>query len=677
MSYPQANHNGTQELNAAWEAFVKGDVEVSFRAIARITGYSYDYLSSETKKVAKCLLSYDYPALQQVTEDMRREFVLAVAWEWLFFRFPPTKVWDKANEPLATILGTNYVLNIDIEAMSRETYGEGSFADDKILPVPYEQRAELWPELVSLPTLSLAARKIFVRAMQSVQVRSGFVEYYPESFFVDHLPTTPEFDEGLTELAEAGLIDLDPSTTDLLMNLTLKDLKQFAFRHGIKSHGPKHRLIQAIAAQVGQEEIKSLLSSLDTEVWYIRPLVSNLPLLKKYVWTEMHRIGLYLEWVRCVHCLQMAPIRSRVQSPPPYRHMESAMQLDAPPPHRYVEWVLRPDDNARRWTRTEKRLVREVWDSNCDEIVRDLADKYAWDAPLFISDAIVAYLPSDKLEAFKQACKENKTRVWYNLLMYYGELRLAQMKVKFRKPRWLKCAGCGKQFLESSIGGYAEKVGYKIRFCSDCYGRVFSSYYRKAAEPASMSQDDMLNQLTELAIVLESIPSATFVRQPDLAAVSEEKQIAIVRALLAMPSYETYVEAFGSWLKALILAGVLEDGTQRTQRGMRCIAADGHECLSLAEKAIDDWLSAHNIPHEKEPLYPYHFYLNPSGRMRADWKVKEVLIEYAGLMDELEYAAKMETKQELAAEFGFSLIVIEPEDVLSLDKKLGRLVDLQ
>jgi hypothetical protein len=187
----------------------------------------------------------------------------------------------------------------------------------------------------------------------------------------------------------------------------------------------------------------------------------------------------------------------------------------------------------------------------------------------------------------------------------------------------------------------------------------------------------MLKQLVKLATALESVPMATFVRQPELAAVTDEKQIAIVKALLAMPSYEMYVEAFGSWLKALILAGVLEDGTQPTQRGTRCIAADGHECLSLAEKTIDDWLSTHSISHDKEPLYPYHFRFNPSGSMRADWKAGEVLIEYAGLMGEPEYAAKMETKQELAAEFGISLIVIEPEDILSLEKKLGQLVDLQ
>jgi hypothetical protein len=406
------------------------------------------------------------------------------------------------------------------------------------------------------------------------------------------------------------------------------------------------------------------------------PLVVNLPSLKKYVWSEIARIELYLEWVQHIHCLRRPPIGYYVQSPPsahphtrPHRHT---------PPDRHMEPWIRPNDNPRRgWTRTEKRLVREVWNSNCDEIVRNLADQYAWYAPWYISDAISAYLPPDKLEAFRQACEESGTRVYYNLLMHYGEWRLAQMKVAFREPRLLECAGCGRRFREWSVHiSLAKRVGHKINFCNDCYGRVFWDYDHRAV-PISMSQGDMLKQLVKLATALESVPMATFVRQPELAAVTDEKQIAIVKALLAMPSYEMYVEAFGSWLKALILAGVLEDGTQPTQRGTRCIAADGHECLSLAEKTIDDWLSTHSISHDKEPLYPYHFRFNPSGSMRADWKAGEVLIEYAGLMGEPEYAAKMETKQELAAEFGISLIVIEPEDILSLEKKLGQLVDLQ
>ncbi len=142
-----------------------------------------------------------------------------------------------------------------------------------------------------------------------------------------------------------------------------------------------------------------------------------------------------------------------------------------------------------------------------------------------------------------------------------------------------------------------------------------------------------------------------------------------------MPPPQKFVDTFGSWLQALILAGVLKDGTHQTSRGVRCIAIDGHICNSLAEKTVDDWLYSHDISHEKEPLYPYHARLNPY-KMRADWKTQDILIEYAGLMDEPDYAAKMKAKQEIAIEFGLSLIILEPKHILDLDHKLMNLIDI-
>ena len=62
--------------------------------------------------------------------------------------------------------------------------------------------------------------------------------------------------------------------------------------------------------------------------------------------------------------------------------------------------------------------------------------------------------------------------------------------------------------------------------------------------------------------------------------------------------------------------------------------------------------------------------LNPSGRMRADWKVEEILIEYVGLLDDPEYKAKVETKKELAKVFNIEVLFIEPKDILNLGKAL-------
>jgi len=106
---------------------------------------------------------------------------------------------------------------------------------------------------------------------------------------------------------------------------------------------------------------------------------------------------------------------------------------------------------------------------------------------------------------------------------------------------------------------------------------------------------------------------------------------------------------FGSWLKALIEAEVLEDGARRTSRGTQCLAKDGHVCLSLGEKTIDDLLHSHGITHEKE--YPY-----PERDFRADFLVDGVFIEYFGLTGDPDYDAKTRLKQRICKKHEIKLI---------------------
>ena len=183
----------------------------------------------------------------------------------------------------------------------------------------------------------------------------------------------------------------------------------------------------------------------------------------------------------------------------------------------------------------------------------------------------------------------------------------------------------------------------------------------------------MLRYLFELSKALEFIPTRKYMESIVLPIHSVEKQIATGKILLKMPAYEIYIEKFGSWLKCLSSAGVLDDGHRKTSRGIQCLANDGHLCLSLGEKAIDDWLSNHDVPHEKESFYPFDEELNPNKLSRTDWKIGNVFIEYAGLMDDPEYASKMKNKKQLADKNGLHLIIIEPSDLFSLDEKLKTL----
>lgn len=658
----QANQSiSRSRFSQAWHAFMASELTIALKTLK-----GEARLSAEHKKqldMVHCLQAYSYPALKELSSELRREFALVVSWNFLLEAYPYQEVWWAKKDYLASLLGSGYIFDIDVDATSIELDGEKLYSESHTLPIAYEQSNQLWPKLSAFSRLSLAARTLFIRTVKYVQPRTSLADSQRIG-----LQDIPNAESALDELFKAGLVDPNPKAASLLMGLTLKKLKQFAFEHSIKPHGPKHRLAQSIVAQVEPTRIQDLVDDTLGGKSYVRPLTADLPLLKKYVWAETHRIELHLRWVQQIYCLKIPPQRitgtqSKKRTGPRYLPMEP------------WNWTLKTDSDyspMRGWKGTEKKLVREIWDASCDKILLELVAEYAWDATVYIGEAIANHLPPEKLHSFIQTCEQNGTRSHYSLLSQYGELRLNQMKVKIREPRLLKCAGCGREFVEWSIRpSIAKRVNYKIRFCADCYQSVFwPSDHNTQYE--SLDDDTMLEKLHTLATAMSNVPMTTFMRNPNFVTVSEEKQVAVVRAILDMPSYEAYVEKFSSWLRALILAGVLEEGTQRTSRGIRCIAADGHECLSLAEKTVDDWLTNHNIPHEKEPFYPYHVRLNPAG-MRADWKVHNTLIEYAGLLSEPEYAAKMETKQTLAKEFGFSLIVICPDDILSLEQKLGHL----
>jgi len=127
---------------------------------------------------------------------------------------------------------------------------------------------------------------------------------------------------------------------------------------------------------------------------------------------------------------------------------------------------------------------------------------------------------------------------------------------------------------------------------------------------------------------------------------------------------------FGSWFEGLYFAGALPDGVQVTSRGVRCVAADGHICLSLAEQVIDNWLYKHGIPHIREPKYPYHSELNTNGLRRADWQVQDIFIEFFGLSGDDKYDKKTNEKLRLAQESEIHLIPIFPSDLGELDRVL-------
>lgn len=148
---------------------------------------------------------------------------------------------------------------------------------------------------------------------------------------------------------------------------------------------------------------------------------------------------------------------------------------------------------------------------------------------------------------------------------------------------------------------------------------------------------------------------------------------AVFSAYGQMGGIDNVKAKWSSWFAGLASSGALPDGVIATSRGVRCLAKDGHECHSLDEQRIDDWLGAHNVAHEREPVYPEHPLLNPRGRRRADWRVGDVYVEYFGLTGEKAYDMKTDEKIMLTKQLGITMLPIYPSDMASLDESLRSL----
>lgn len=444
----------------------------------------------------------------------------------------------------------------------------------------------------------------------------------------------------------------------------MKELKQFAFDHGLTFHGTKYQLIQSIVLAIDPTAIKKRLDLRD-ETGFIYPLASNLSSLKDYVWIKSRTFEDYVQWIYQTKCLnkpEQLIIDERIT-----KLKENAIRDRYNPMEPWRPWLKYKNTHMadRIWKSNNMLSFRRIWNSDCDMILKDIVQRYAWDWEMKIEEAIKNYFTGDNLSIYEKVCSHNSR------FPRFCERRLEELGIKIRQPSLITCANCGIDFMDWSVDSdLAERVNYKIFFCKDCYARAF--YKPRNFKSTETNEALMLDQLSMLANIEGGLTSAIHKQLHHAKTISEEGQISFVKLLMDMPSIDVYEKTFGSWFKTLLRVGILEEGSQRLSRGIRCIANDGHECNSLAEKTIDDWLHSHNIHHEKEPRYPYHFRLNPY-KLRADWKVQDILIEYAGLMDEPDYAAKMKAKQEVAEEFGLSLIIIRPEDILNLDEKLANL----
>jgi hypothetical protein len=316
--------------------------------------------------------------------------------------------------------------------------------------------------------------------------------------------------------------------------------------------------------------------------------------------------------------------------------------------------------------------IMNWWTASHDAAIGQMIKRYQWCWYWHIRDEIISITPKDILEKWKHSDPACEKRVWYNVLMYFAAARgeMLGLTQRIRVPAVKLCQMCGLQFREDSLPlSLIERLGIdQLDFCAPCLSRVL---FNEGAHDSST--DEVEGYIRDLTETLNRIPPSDFGRNvEDFRGMTTNERLMLFQVLLRKPSLKRIKSLYGSWLKALVASGILEEDVRRTTRGIQCIANDGHVCNSLGEKTIDDLLNALGIDHVKEPRYP-------KGNYRADFRIGDVFIEYFGLAGDLEYDAKSILKMDICAAHNIDLLAIYPSDLSSVNslkamilKKIGQ-----
>ena len=104
------------------------------------------------------------------------------------------------------------------------------------------------------------------------------------------------------------------------------------------------------------------------------------------------------------------------------------------------------------------------------------------------------------------------------------------------------------------------------------------------------------------------------------------------------------------------------------------IGDDGHACNSLGEQTICNFLHANGIEHLREPKYSDLANSDDEALVRyfkGDFRVKDVIFEYAGLEGSTDYDQKLAAKLNAANNLGLKTVVIRPSDLNRLPEVFG------
>jgi hypothetical protein len=228
------------------------------------------------------------------------------------------------------------------------------------------------------------------------------------------------------------------------------------------------------------------------------------------------------------------------------------------------------------------------------------------------------------------------------------------------------CAICGEEFWPNLLDSSAFTRFGMPRYCAPCVRLAASDVWGLGHIPNDLLAPLLVTVAQKFYELTDVFPHQS-VKLTPVGELSDLERDRWMRLIMLMPRPDTAKAVFGSWREYLHAAGLLEKAPRKGHGGYVTVANDGHVTLSIGERLVCDWLYAHGIDHEKEPVYPQHPDLNPGGLLRADWLIGDCWVELAGRMSDAKYAEKMALKQDLAQQLGLRHLVLLPLEVKRLE----------
>ena len=241
-----------------------------------------------------------------------------------------------------------------------------------------------------------------------------------------------------------------------------------------------------------------------------------------------------------------------------------------------------------------------------------------------------------------------------------------------------RCIICESEFYPQANREWVNRV--PAIFCGICLTMGFSAhtdFNKKLGFSIEERKSNFIEGIKIYADYFGYIPSVKYqkrkvIQQLNQAGLSQDELAYAMKVSSLLPWTETIKEMFGSWAHLLEESGLLSQ-RQRGRGGHQSFASDGHLCLSMGERAVCEFLTKNNVVHEREPMYPFDEKLNPNGLLRGDFLVGRLIIEFAGMMSNKDYAARMKTKEKLANSRDIPWLKLETSMLDDLNEMLANI----